>query len=357
MKIIHCADIHLDSKMETHMPEKKAAKRREELKQTFSNLIEFAKEEHIDGVIIAGDLFDSERVLFNTAEFILSKIASASDIAFFYLQGNHDSNHNVFEGLIVPSNLRMFTDEWKTFKLGDVAISGIEQTSNNASSLYRSLSLDQNDTNIVIMHGSVSGNPDFNNVAVKLLANKSIDYLALGHHHSFSGSKKIDDRGIWCYSGCLEGRGFDESGEKGFILIDTNEITKPQFVPFSQRIIKSIEVDVSSAEKPSEILNLVSEKTKGINEKDIVEVILVGRLSPELSRDTVYMENELNSRFFFARVKDHTSINLEPEDYMHDISLKGEFTRLVMGSNEDQEDKSLILQAGLQALRGEEINL
>ena len=27
--------------------------------------------------------------------------------------------------------------------------------------------------------------------------------------------EKLDNRGVYCYSGCLEGRGFDECGEKG----------------------------------------------------------------------------------------------------------------------------------------------
>ena len=34
---------------------------------------------------------------------------------------------------------------------------------------------------------------------------------------------EIDERGKYAYSGCLEGRGFDETGDKGFVLIDVND--------------------------------------------------------------------------------------------------------------------------------------
>ena len=47
-----------------------------------------------------------------------------------------------------------------------------------------------------------------------------IDYLALGHVHSFR-QEKLDEQGIWCYSGCLEGRGFDECGTKGYVMLET----------------------------------------------------------------------------------------------------------------------------------------
>ena len=54
------------------------------------------------------------------------------------------------------------------------------------------------------------------------LRNKSIDYLALGHVHSYEEGQLLP-RGVYCYPGCLEGRGFDETGEHGFVLLDINE--------------------------------------------------------------------------------------------------------------------------------------
>lgn len=57
MKIIHCADLHLDSKL-AGLSHNKAIARRQELTDTFRSLAAQAAENKIDAVVIAGDLFD-----------------------------------------------------------------------------------------------------------------------------------------------------------------------------------------------------------------------------------------------------------------------------------------------------------
>ena len=52
-----------------------------------------------------------------------------------------------------------------------------------------------------------------------IIAASGADYLALGHIH-YNVVEPLDSRGVYAYSGCLEGRGFDETGEKGFVLIE-----------------------------------------------------------------------------------------------------------------------------------------
>lgn len=66
------------------------------------------------------------------------------------------------------------------------------------------------------MHGQIRDTSGKDKINVSKLRNKNIDYLALGHIHTFT-SIKIDDRGTGVYSGCLEGRGFDECEDKGFV--------------------------------------------------------------------------------------------------------------------------------------------
>ena len=48
---------------------------------------------------------------------------------------------------------------------------------------------------------------------------------------------------------------------------------------------------------------------------------------------------------------------IDPEDYKNDISLKGEFIRLVLASDTSEEEKATMIRTGLQALTGEEITL
>ena len=42
VKIIHCADLHLDSRMTTHLTKEKAKERKAEILKTFLNMDEYA---------------------------------------------------------------------------------------------------------------------------------------------------------------------------------------------------------------------------------------------------------------------------------------------------------------------------
>ena len=97
------------------------------------------------------------------------------------------------------------------------------------------LELNREDFNIVMLHGQDSVRPGEELIALPLLRNKSIRYLALGHIHSYK-CEKLDLDGRYCYCGCLEGRGFDECGEKGFVLLDINgDRLSSEFIPFAYR--------------------------------------------------------------------------------------------------------------------------
>ena len=57
MKILHCADIHLDSAMTANLDKDKARERRSELLASFKDMVGYAVKECIGVIIIAGDLF------------------------------------------------------------------------------------------------------------------------------------------------------------------------------------------------------------------------------------------------------------------------------------------------------------
>lgn len=58
MKLIHCADLHLDSKMESHLSKEQAKQRKTELLETYMNMVDYAETNGVSAVLIAGDLFD-----------------------------------------------------------------------------------------------------------------------------------------------------------------------------------------------------------------------------------------------------------------------------------------------------------
>ncbi len=355
MKIIHCADLHLDSKLESNLPPAKSRERKNEIKMAFCRMVDYAKENNVTAVIIAGDMFDTNRMLPTTRDLILGKIAECKEIDFLYLCGNHDAGKSLAE-CDLPGNLKLFSDKWSSFEFGNVTVTGVELTEENCRHIYGGLALNRESFNIVAMHGEIGTSSGVDAVNRSELNDKGINYLALGHYHKHETGSLGKD-GIWAYSGCLEGRGFDECGDKGFILLDIaeNGTFTHTFVKNSIRDIVEIECNVSGCEDSAEILKKIDEITADVNQNSMVKVVLCGGLSPEVIKDIEYFKKHLNEKFWFAKVKDNTRIELKIEDYLNDVSLKGEFIRVTMASDMPDEMKSRVIECGLAALSGQEV--
>ncbi|MBQ7340021.1 MAG: DNA repair exonuclease [Clostridia bacterium] len=356
MKFIHCSDIHLDSKI-NELPKEKRSLRKEELITTFERLCSFAVSNNVKAVIIAGDMFDKEKITSKTLARVLNAIKKAESVDFLYLPGNHEQNGFLQNKDIFPNNLKCFSEEWTEFNYGKVCINGIVLNDYNQGVVYDNLKLDKEKVNIVTMHGQVAGykaKEEAEIISIPSLKDKHVDYLALGHYHSYSLGE-IDYRGKYVYSGCLEGRGFDELGDKGFVLLDVdeNKLT-PQFIKFSTRELFEVKVSVEGLKDFIQVReNVLSLLENKISPDSIVKVVLTGEHKLDLDVDVEGLTLALNKIYFYAKVYDKTSILVTMEDYENDKSVRGEFVRLVISSDLEENVKAQILRKGLSALRGE----
>ncbi len=357
MRFIHCSDIHLDSVMETNLSSEKARERSREMRRTFERMAEFAKENGVSAVIIAGDMFDTDRTTARTADFVLSVISKTPEVDFLYLKGNHDEKNAIFNIQNLPQNLKFFSDNWTSYRYENVLVSGIELTEDNKDTLYTELNLSKEDVNIVTMHGQTSTSTGVEEVCLNKLKNKNIKYLALGHIHSYR-KEKLDLEGEWCYCGCPEGRGFDECGEKGFVLVEVDgDRLETRFVPFCERQLCEVKVDISEISSVNDIIIAAKNASQSIDSKNLVKYVLCGSYTLETQKDILYITEALQNAFYFVKVKDESKLKLDEADYSNDISLKGEFIRAVMSSDLEEEEKTQVILSGLQALMGEEITL
>ncbi len=352
MKIIHCADLHLDSTMESNLSSAQAKQRREEIYETFAKIVDYARDNGVKVIIIAGDMFDTKNSQIRIRNRVRDLISAAADIDFLYLKGNHDSADIFTEA---PANLRTFNDGITRYSYGNVDIYGSE----SSSAVYTDLAPERDRLNIVILHGqTVSGNTVGEGlINIPALANRNIDYLALGHIHSYKCGR-IDERGIYCYSGCLEGRGFDECGDKGFVLLDAERggITHT-FVPFARRRLHDVTVALEGAMTNNDITSSIDKAVADIPADDMVKIVLTGEIDEETDIDTVYISRLYSERFKFVKAYNKTSLLIDYEAYRNDISLKGEFIRLVSEENLDDAEKRQIILTGLRALAGREIDI
>lgn len=352
MKLIHCADLHLDSPMESNLSPEKARERKGEILSTFAALVRLADENGVSAILIAGDLFDSDHITKKTQKYVLDLIASHPDLYFFYLAGNHDRG-NALRGMAdKPQNLCTFDDGWRSYDFGVVTVTGSERPDPDT------LRLNADACNIVLMHGQEragrgSGGEDV--IRFAKLKQKNIDYLALGHLHEYR-TAQIDARCTACYCGCLEGRGFDECGQKGYVLLEVeNRRVSHRFVPMAKRTLHTVTCDVSGFGSQLELEERVLDAVKEIRATDMVKVILTGTCQPDDQKDLIHLTGVLSERFYFAKIYDESRLQIRPEDYRNDISLKGEFVRRVMASDLKEEEKERVIACGFRALGGEEV--
>ncbi|MCQ2610631.1 MAG: metallophosphoesterase [Treponema sp.] len=357
MRFIHCADIHADSKMGTHLTSDQAATRRKEIVNTFEKMVKYAADNDVTAIIIAGDLFDTKTSQQkNIKRRIAHIVKENSGIDFLYLRGNHDEDADFTEGDSLP-NLKYFCkDSWEKYSYGNVDIYGREFSDTIPASVYSQLKCDESRVNIVTCHGQTA---DYNtkndapDISLTSLKNHGIDYLALGHIHSYR-QEKLDTRGVWCYSGCLEGRGFDECGKKGFVLIDVEGAkVSSQFIPFAARTIQEVSVELEPVMTYEQILSSIENKLKDTSCNDIVQVILTGEVEEDTQVEPDSYEAALAGNYFCFRVKDKTRTKIDYEKYANDVSLKGAFISLVKNQEGlSEEDKAKVIMAGINALAG-----
>lgn len=353
MKLIHTADLHLGSKMESKFPPEKARQRRTELRDSFARMVERAKELDAKIVLIAGDAFDTDPATPADRAFFFDTVAANPDLTFLLLRGNHDAT-------VTPTsecpNLVTFGDAWTVYQKDEVGIAGIEITKENCASLYDDYSPVPDKVNIAVLHGKIGSSPAPNTVVLSRLADRGIDYLALGDYHARQEGK-LDAHGAWAYPGSPEGRGFDEPGEKGFLLltVEDGSITT-EFIPHACRTLHEIDCDISSSDGVVGATEIARDAIAGIPERDPIRLNLVGAVNFDRTDLAEDIEMRLGGKRFFVSVKDKTSAALDFDAIRDELSLRGEFLRLLEDKGLPAEDSDAILSLGLRALSGQKID-
>ncbi len=355
MRILHTADLHLGSALNTKLSPEKIKERRVELFTTLENMAGNADLHGAEAFIIAGDLFDTKRLTSRDIDRVIGIIASHPKTVFLYLSGNHEKNALAESGRELPDNLKIFGKDWTYFTYGNVTVAGRSELS---ADMFKTLEVIPTQKTIVVLHGALGDKSDENTVGLREARELGIDYIALGHYHSY-GTYEVDDRCTAVYSGTPEGRGFDECGTKGYVVIDTDgRRVSHRFYPVAKRTVHLVNVDISYLCSRGEIQDAVDEQLRRISSTDIVRVLLSGRRPQNLFPDREQLLARYKDRFYYFEIKDESRTDIDPEAYKYDKSLKGEFIRLCIADTElSDEDREEVIRAGICALLGEDIEI
>ncbi len=376
IKLIHAADVHLDSPFRMEDLQKAQA-RKNELRAAFSSLIYWAKTENADFLIIAGDLFDSPHPTPDAVDFVLSQFRLIPACRIIITPGNHDhlSSDSVWTKYEMPENVTLFKESTLskvsfTMPSGDtVNIYGYAFTSPILDhNPFAHLSLEKSDEiNIIVAHGNLGGDKSKDcPIALTEIRSTKADYVALGHIHNTPGIKKVDNT-CFGYSGSLEGRAFNDRGERGAYKIEISKsegvaTCRPAFFRLCKRIYAVDSLNVTGFDSENAVLCAIAEllKAKGYANDTLLRLELIGSLTEgvELSRKKL---KELTASLFYCEIIDHTVPEFNVEALKEDPTIKGELVRTLLPSLESEDEElrrtaKLALKYGLLALTGNDVS-
>lgn len=273
-KILHAADIHLDSPLRnlTQYEDAPADQIRDASRRALENMVTFAIDQEVDLVVIAGDLYDGDWPDQNTGLFFVSQARKLIDagIPLSVIRGNHDAFNKMTVNLRLPKNpdgsevmLSEKSVETREFDFGDlsVAVHGRSyRKQHERGDLVKDYPVARSGVfNLGLLHTSLTGfegHASYAPCTPIQLADFGYDYWALGHIHQ-RGEHQIDGAAPVVFSGNVQGRKINEPGAKGCILIeiDSRGETTRTFHPLDVVRFEKFELSAKEIDRVDDVLD------------------------------------------------------------------------------------------------------
>lgn len=369
VKILQAGDLHFDTPFKD-LNKNISIVSKEELLEVFSKIIDIAMEESIDILLLTGDIFDNLTVNKKTLIFIKNQIERISNIRVFISPGNHDPyNEKSFYKMINwPENVYIFKGSMEYVIIEDLCavVWGAAFNEHHIrKSMLKDINIKENYINIMTIHGDISNTDEgneYNPITLKNIENSRLDYIAIGHRHNFSGILR-ENNTYYAYSGCPQGRGFDELGDKGILL---GEITKGavdlRFIKTSKRNYYVEEIDISNSVSYDEVrLKILSSIKEEERKNNLYKIILKGEIESYINLKEDIILEKVRDDFYFVKVIDNTEVKLDFDKISEDYSIKGVYAKKLLEKMEEEDCSKEVLQMalklGIQCLSREEVNL
>ncbi len=230
MKILHSADWHLDAPLSGHSPQQREYLRRE-LSRVPQKVAALCKAQQCQMLLLAGDLFDGEASRETVSA--VQKVLGELGIPVFISPGNHDfvgekspyslpgwpENVHIFGGAAIQSVADL-----------DCRIYGAGYEKMDCPGLLQGFqAVGEESWHIGLFHGEAEvPNSDYCPITRQQIIDSGLHYLALGHIHK--GSSLRVGKTLCAWPGCPMGRGYDEVGSKGVILLTLDREVQAQFL-------------------------------------------------------------------------------------------------------------------------------
>ncbi len=355
MLVSHISDIHLG------YAQFNLQEREEDVYDVFEESIEKSIHEHVEAIILAGDIFHNPKPSGAAIIKLARELKKLKEklIPVVFILGEHDiSRTNDVPLLFLFHNLglaKRLTPE-KPIKIKDISIYGFnkERRSNIDNGLLepfkrleKIVKLDESKTKILVLHQGLS---DFNKFAGEIFASDlpvGFNYYAMGHYHDNIQKifPELENR-LVAYPGSLD-VGHSESisdVEKGFLIVDMSnsaENVTTEWIKMEKRRPQlSYSLEFGDLNKYIDYLLDQSDK---YSKKPVLELKIKGHeidpkiLTSELSRlKDPYL-------YYTWNIIDEDSVSGYSFDNERDFDIDKEMSKLILHSLKSKKLTNLSL--------------
>ncbi|TDE37764.1 DNA repair exonuclease [Actinomadura sp. 6K520] len=312
MKILHAADLHIDSPLRGLAAYEGAPEEdlRLATRRALENLVRLAIDLPVDAVLLAGDVYDGDWQDYQTGLYFSGQMArlGRAGIRVYMVSGNHDAQNLMTRSLRPPDNVHMFaTDRPETVRDEKAGLAvhgqGFARWDLDENLVTAYPARDGGLFNVGLLHTGLEGgyreHKRYAPCTVADLEARDYDYWALGHVHK----QQIVRNEPWIvYPGNIQGRHARETGPKGcFVVTVDGDLTveKVQHHDLDTARWERLDVDVTDREDVDQVLSLVHEHFQQVSKERLtaVRVVLTGATSAHaaLWRDRERIVNELRA--------------------------------------------------------------
>ncbi len=345
--VLHLADVHLGARHADMGAA--AAKQRDRQLAAFTRAIDEGLKHSVDAALICGDLFDSNAQPRRSVERAVSELKRLTDagIRVVIIPGTHDvydsrSIYRAFDlprlaGLPIGSDLlTVLTPDHPELVIKDldlIVYGRVFATKRAPRSPLDGFSAGADDRaswKVGMIHGSrqIPGVVDRDEVLFTdaEIAASGLDYLALGHWHSFSSGRCGDT--TWAYAGAPEPVAVDQDGAGNACLVRLEDgaggssSVRVERVRVGRTVFRAEAVDAAGLESQDEMVQQLS----GLADPDLIlHVSIDGIALDTLEIDTDEVERALAPSFLHVRVRDRSVTEMAAGPDLPEDTVAGRF--------------------------------
>ena len=336
--------------------ESQAALLRQALLSLPGRITAAAKKEGCDLILLSGDLFDG--VPTRESLKALKDALEEAAIPVFIAPGNHDyySPSSVWAGELWPANVHIFTSrQMDSVALPelDCRVYGAAFSETQSDSLLSGFRAECKEKHaLCVLHGDpTQTHSPYNPVTAEQIRDSGLDYLALGHIHKGGNFRAGNTLCAW--PGCPQGRGFDELGEKGVLIVTVEDAAEATFFPLSTLCFHDWELDTEN-----DAAAVLARRLPPVGNEDLYRITFVGESQP-LDLDAL---SHQFSHFPNLELRDRTVPPLDIWGSAGEDTLEGTYFGLLRSAM-DHSDEATAAQIHLaarisrQILSGQEVKL